>query len=153
MMSENKQRLSAAELDAIGKRASQAKVNSSDWRNLPIERWNIATFLAFIAEGTREKYGVDYAPGGGGSKAMRWNRERGMLKQAQGRYGNAVLRKFIEICWREYRTNKPAEFPYPTISFAMAYMDRYFAQAQAAIAAENRMANAKHAAEDLAEWL
>lgn len=46
-------------------KAKQPKIKSSDWRNLPIERWNIATFLAFITETTAEKYGQPYVPGGG----------------------------------------------------------------------------------------
>lgn len=137
-------------------KAKQPKIKSSDWRNLPIERWNIATFLAFITETTAEKYGQPYVPGGGGAKSVRWARERGMLKQAQGTYGNAVLRKFIELCWREYKTNKPDEYPYPTVVFMLSYMDRNFSKAQSEVARERRAAEAKVSAqsyEELADWL
>lgn len=87
---------------------------------------------------------------------MRWARERGMLKQAQGTYGNAVLRKFIELCWREYKTNKPDEYPYPTVVFMLSYMDRNFSKAQSEVARERRAAEAKVSAqsyEELADWL
>ncbi|MEH6941624.1 hypothetical protein [Bacillus sp. JJ722] len=128
------------------------KIKSSDWRNLPIERWNVASFTAFITDTTREKYGVEYQPGGKGAKNQRWARERGMLKQAQGTYGNAVLRKFIELCWREYTPK--AEFPYPTWTFMYSYMDRNFAKAQAEVARANRaQAVPTQDIEEIAEWL
>lgn len=127
---------------------------ASDHQARAIRDWNCATFLAYITETTREKYGVDYAPGGGGSKQARWNRERGMLKNAQGRYGNAVLRAFIEICWREYRTNKPELYPYPSVNFMIAYMDRHFAEAQSQVARASRAkaVQAEVAPEEDAEW-
>jgi len=125
------------------------KIKSTDWQSLPIADWNVATFLAFICDRTRELYGVEYAPGGSGAKQARWNRERGMLKNAQARYGNAVLRKFIEICWREYRTSKPELYPYPTVTFMLAYMDRHFAEAQAKVVRKENVINY----EELEEWL
>ena len=135
----------------------QRKPSQYDWKARSIEDWNANTFIAFIADNTRERYGVDYAPGGSGSKQQRWSRERGMLKQAQGRYGNAVLKRFIEICWREYRTTKPEQFPYPTWTFMYSYMDRYFAQAQAEVARESRREERKKDVgvdyEELADWL
>lgn len=129
------------------------KPSQYDWQARDITDWNTNTFLAFIGDKTKELYGVDYAPGGTGAKSARWSRERGMLKNAQGRYGNAVLKRFIEICWREYRTNKPDQFPYPTWTFMYSYMDRYFPQAQSEIAQENRRKEAKTDYAELADWL
>ena len=125
---------------------------ASDHQARAIADWNCATFLAYITETTRDKYGVDYAPGGGGSKQARWNRERGMLKQAQGRYGNAVLRAFIEICWRHY---KPTEqYRYLTVTFAISYLDRYFAEAQSQVARASRgkVVQSEVTPEEEAEW-
>lgn len=132
------------------------KPSQYDWKARSIEDWNANTFIAFIADNTRERYGVEYSPGGSGSKQQRWARERGMLKQAQGRYGNAVLKRFIEICWREYRTTKPEQFPYPTVVFMISYMDRYFPQAQVEVAAESRRKETKVNeinCDELEEWL
>lgn len=65
------------------------KPSQYDWQARELPDWNVNTFMAYIADNTRERYGIDYAPGGSGSKQQRWARERGMLKQAQERYGNA----------------------------------------------------------------
>lgn len=133
------------------------KPTQYDWQARDITDWNANTFLAFIGDKTKELYGVDYAPGGQGAKSARWSRERGMLKQAIGKYGNAVVKRFIEICWREYRTNKPELYPYPTVTFAISYMDRYFVKAQSEIAAEKRRTSEKPTQEinyeELGEWL
>lgn len=137
-----------------------ARIKSDDWRNLPIENWNINSFHAYIIERTAELYVHTYAPGGSGSKSNRWMREKGMLKQAQERYGNRVLREFLDVCWREYRTNKPDEFPYPSFTFMYAYMDRYFNEAQAAVAKGMAKAQREAQAEarrlgddEISDWL
>ena len=127
---------------------------ASDWRARDIDDWNVTTFHQFIIDGTRERYGVEYAPGGGGSRSQRWMREKGMLKQAQQAYGNEVLRKFIEMCWREYRTNQPDKYPYPTFSFMYAYMDRCLPEAQAEVEREKRKEQSKeNNINDIMEWL
>lgn len=134
----------------------QRKPSQYNWKARPIEDWNANTFIAFIADNTRERYGVDYAPGGSGSKQQRWSRERGMIKNAIGRYGNAVVKRFIEICWREYRTSDPVKYPYPTVVFMISYMDRYFAQAQSEVARESRRKQTKVNEinyDELDEWL
>jgi len=129
------------------------KPSQYDWKARSIEDWNANTFLAYIGDNTLERYGVEYSPGGSGSKQQRWARERGMLKQAQERYGNAVLKRFIDICWREYRTSDPVKYPYPTVVFMISYMDRYFPQAQAEVAAESRRKANEINYEELEEWL
>lgn len=135
----------------------QHKSSQYDWQARELPDWNANTFLAFIGDKTKELYGVDYAPGGQGAKSARWSRERGMLKQAIGKYGNAVVKRFIEICWREYRTTKPDQFPYPTWMFMYSYMDRHFTRAQSEIAAEKRRTSEKPTQEinyeELEEWL
>lgn len=136
---------------------NRKKPDQYDWRNRNLVDWNTNTFLSFIADNTKEMYGVDYAPGGYGSKSQRWARERGMMKNAIGQYGNAVVKRFIELCWRNYRTSQPDKFPYPTWTFMYSYMDRYFAQAQAEVARENRREERKKDGgidyEELADWL
>lgn len=127
------------------------KISTKDWRSLPLDRWNVTTFHAYIVDRTSELYGVDYAPGGGGSKSARWSREKGMLKQAQGTYGNAVLRKFIDLCHANYTPKR--EYPYPAFTFMYAYQDRLFAQAQTAIAEEKRREGALTGVEERAKAL
>ncbi len=105
------------------------KIKSDDHRNLPLADWNVRTFFAYLTHLTAEHFGVEYAPTGSGSKAQRWQRESGMMKQAQGKYGNAVLKRFIEISVEEYAPN--ADYPYVSFTFAYSYRDRNFAKAQA----------------------
>ena len=132
------------------------KPSQFDWQARELPDWNVNTFMAYIADKTKELYGVDYAPGGTGVKTSRYSRERGMMKNAIGQYGNAVVKRFIEICWREYRTNKPEQYPYPTVVFMISYMDRYFAQAQSEVARESRRKQTKVNEinyDELEEWL
>jgi hypothetical protein len=130
---------------------------SSDWQARDIADWNISSFTQYIVDRTAELYGQPYTPGGGGAKSQRWMREKGMLKNAQGKYGNKVLRAFIEICWREYRTSKPELYPYPSVSFMCGWMDRHFTEAQSQVAREARREAQSEAAEattkeERADW-
>jgi hypothetical protein len=119
----------------INNRATPA---TAQWRTLPIEKWNTTTYHAFLADLNREKYGVDYAPFGMGSVSQRWRTEKGQLKNAQGQYGNKVLRKYIEICFDKHRPN--SEYPCLAWGFMFAYMRNELAQAQAEVAREARRA-------------
>lgn len=109
---------------------------SAMWREYPLEKWNVTTFHSMISDLTREKYGVEYIPTGIGNRAQRWSREKGMIKNAQERYGNAVLKRFIELCFENYKPSD--EYPYVTFAFMYTYMDRYLTQAQSEIAREAR---------------
>ncbi|WP_096436593.1 hypothetical protein [Alteribacter populi] len=117
------------------------KPKSTDWRSLPVAEWNVASFSQYLIDQTAGLYGVTYAPGGGGSKSQRWMREKGMLKQAQGRYGNEVLRRFIDLCLTEYAP-KP-EYPFAAFTFMYSYMDRNLTKAQAQLAEERRKEQAR----------
>lgn len=102
---------------------------SKDWRNLPIEKWNTNTVHAFLIDMTKEKYNAIYVPGGGGPVSRRWVSEKGMIKRELDRKGPAVVKKFIEICWREYYTPNPKKFPYPTYGFMAGYMAHFWTEA------------------------
>lgn len=104
---------------------------AKDWRNRPIETWNVATFLAFITDQTEERFGITYAPGGRGAVSTRWSMERGMLNRKKEQYGNAVLRKFIELALDDYRPT--TDYPYVTVTFMLTYRDRLFVAAQKAV--------------------
>lgn len=105
------------------------KISTKDWRNLPIEKWNTTTTHAFLIEMTAEKFNAEYIPGGKGSKSQRWRMEQGMIKREIANRGAATVRKFIEICWREYFTPDPKAYPFPNWTFMVAYMDRYWTKA------------------------
>lgn len=114
------------------------KIPTKDWRNLPIEKWNTTTIHAYLIDETKRKYNAEYTPGGKGSKSQRWTAEKGMIKRELTKRGPEVVRKFIEICWREYFTPNPKKYPYPTFGFAMGYMDRFWTQATQEVAEGRR---------------
>lgn len=114
------------------------KVSTKDWANLPLSNWNTTTFTAYLEHLAQEQCGVTYEPTGGGSKAQRWSREKGMLKQAQTKYGNAVLKRFIEICFNTH-SPKP-QYPYPSFTFMYSYLSDRFPMAEQEVAKEHRIA-------------
>lgn len=99
------------------------KPKTADWRNLPIEQWNTTTVHAYLIDRTRELYGVEYVPGGKGTRSQRWSAEKGMIKRELTNKGAELVRKFIDVCWREYKTNNPGRYPYPTFGFMLGWMD------------------------------
>lgn len=126
-----------------------AKIKSDNWRELPIEDWNVATFKAYLVHLTAEKFGVTYEPRGKGSKAQRWARESGMMKNAAETYGNAELKRFIEICVNNYKP-KP-EYPHLTFAFAWGFMREKMPVAQAEIAKEKAKEERKQQAEEVTQ--
>lgn len=123
------------------------KTNSEDWRNLPIDKWNTTTYTAYLEHLTKENVGVTYEPTGGGSKGQRWSREKGMMKDAQARYGSAVVKRFIELCFDRHKP-KP-KFPYPSFTFMYSYMSDQFPVAEQAVAkAEKRLQEAERSDSD-----
>ena len=113
------------------------KISTKDWRNLPIEKWNTTTVHAFLIDETKRRFDVEYIPGGGGPKSKRWSAEKGMIKRELDRRGAEVVRKFIEICWREYYTPNPDKFPFPNWMFMCSYMDRNWTEAEREVKKEN----------------
>jgi hypothetical protein len=115
---------------------TQQRISTKDHVNLPIERWNVATFLAYLTDETQRQFGVTYAPGGRGALSSRWSMERGMLNAKKAQYGNATLRKFIELALESY--SPTADYPYVTFTFMISYRDRLFITAQKAVSDEAR---------------
>lgn len=113
------------------------KISTKDWRNLPIEKWNTTTVHAFLIDETKRRFDAEYIPGGGGPKSKRWSAEKGMIKRELDRRGAEVVRKFIEICWREYYTPNPDKYPFPNWMFMCSYMDRNWTEAEREVKKEN----------------
>jgi hypothetical protein len=91
-----------------------AKKNSKDWRNLPIEEWNAATFMSFMNEKHQEKFGIPYVPSSGN-----YGMDMGMVKNFFTKYGKEATRLFIEMCIDEKKPNPR----YPSLNFA--FMKKY----------------------------
>lgn len=106
------------------------KISTKDWRNLPTDQWNVTSFHAFLIDETKRRFDAEYVPGGGGPKSQRWAAEKGMLKREIERRGPEVVRKFIEICWREYYTPNPDKYPFPSFGFMLGWLDRHWTEAE-----------------------
>lgn len=89
------------------------KVNTADWRNLAIDKWNVRSFHAYFADMNREYYGVDYAP------MRNWKFEQGVIKRALAEHGAPLLKRCFDVIFREYRPTR--EFPVLTAGFTIAY--------------------------------
>jgi len=92
-----------------------SKVNRKDWRNLPSDQWNCATFHAYFADMNREKYGAEtYVP------LRNWGFEQRQLKSAIERYGPEVVR---EVCEQAFATYRPSrDYPQLNAGFVLSYM-------------------------------
>ncbi|MFS0562556.1 hypothetical protein AB1K91_17660 [Terribacillus sp. 179-K 1B1 HS] len=129
------------------KRATKPK--ATDWQNRDITDYNVSTYHAMLIDKNEELYGVSYQPFGKGAVSTRWQTEKGQLKQAQGQYGNAVLKRYIEICFAKHRFNP--EYPCLSFGFMFAYMRNELAQAQAEIARESKRREAAEKQSEVSE--
>ncbi|WP_010494986.1 hypothetical protein [Paenibacillus elgii] len=118
-----------------------AKINRKDWRNLPPEQWNVASFHAYFADMNREFYGVEtYVP------MRNWRFEQGVLKRAIDEHGPVMLRAAFDECFRTYRPTR--EYPLLTAGFAVAYrLNTIIPRLLAEQAAEERKEREREAAE------
>lgn len=122
----------------------------ADWRNLPLEHWNVRTVHAMIIDLNAERFGVEkYVPLRG------WAFEQGVIKRALSDYGAAALRETIERAFAEYRPS--AQYPQLTAGFLIAYMlprimPRVLAEQKRKTGVEEAVAGAM-SAEEMAAWL
>ncbi|MEC0328748.1 hypothetical protein P4H42_03805 [Paenibacillus macerans] len=122
----------------------------ADWRNLPLEHWNVRTAHAMIIELNAEKFGVDkYIPLRG------YGFEQGVIKRALAEYGAAALRITIERAFAEYKPGP--QYPQLTAGFLIAYMlprimPQVLAEEKRKAMSEESVADAM-SAEEMASWL
>lgn len=122
----------------------------ADWRNLPLEHWNVRTIHAMIIDLNAEKFAVDkYVPLRG------WGFEQGAIKRTLAEYGAGPLRITIERAFAEYRPS--AQYPQLTAGFLIAYMlprimPQVLAEEKRKAMSEESVADAM-SAEEMASWL
>jgi len=91
----------------------KTKINTADWRALPVDKWNVRTFSQMFIDLNREYYGMEYAP------MRNWRFEQGVLKRAIEAHGTALLKGAFDECFRTYRPTP--QYPILTAGFAVAY--------------------------------
>ena len=138
------------------KRLAPAK----DWRNRPLETWNVASFCAYLTDKHREMFGIDYAPMRG------WRTEQGILGGLIGTQSrtnprertasNSLVKAFIDDTFANYRPT--AQYPGTSFGFMYTYRKTDWQRLQAEEMAQARRADAVEAGnnDDWAEveaWL
>ena len=97
------------------KKPAAPKINTSDWRTLPYDKWTTRTVHAYFADRNRELYGIEqYVP------TRNFSFEQGVIKRNLTQYGAEVLREVFDEAFREYRPTR--EYPQLTAGFVLAYM-------------------------------
>ncbi|MGH0422144.1 hypothetical protein [Bacillus cytotoxicus] len=86
------------------------RISTKDFRNLPIEKWNVTTFREYLKHEHEERYKIPYVTR---SYAM----EGRMLKTFIAEYKPEATKQFIDACFADY---KPTQ-EYPGLNFAFMY--------------------------------
>ncbi|PFS24330.1 hypothetical protein COK65_30805 [Bacillus thuringiensis] len=86
------------------------RISTKDFRNLPIEKWNVTTFQEYLKHEHEERYKIPYVTR---SYAM----EGRMLKMSLAEYNQEVLKRFIDACFADYKPTRE----YPGLNFAFMY--------------------------------
>lgn len=93
-----------------GERKPKAKVNTKDWANLPLEKWNSTTVREYIKDLNVKRFGIPCI-----SNNVRV--ENAMVSKFIKEYGIEVTKDFVEMCVTNYRPNPN----YPTVNFGTMY--------------------------------
>ncbi|PDZ36460.1 hypothetical protein CON18_30520 [Bacillus cereus] len=86
------------------------RISTKDFRNLPIEKWNVTTFREYLKHEHEERYKIPYVTR---SYAM----EGRMLKMSLAEYNQEILKRFIDACFADYKPTRE----YPGLNFAFMY--------------------------------
>jgi hypothetical protein len=86
------------------------KISVKDWRNLPINEWNVTTFRCYLADQHENKFGIPYI-------TKNYQTEGSMLKTTIKQFGQEATKLFIDKCLDDYTPKKD----YPGISYGFMY--------------------------------
>lgn len=128
-------------------------VAAKDWRNRPIETWNVVSFTEYLKDEHMRIYGVPYAP-------MRsWGFEQGHLGDLIGTQArtkpkprtatNAQVKRFIDECFASYTPND--RYPTTNFGFSISYRKNELQRILLDGQAQARRAEAVEAS-DIDDW-
>ncbi|PFZ37986.1 hypothetical protein COL77_25880 [Bacillus wiedmannii] len=86
------------------------RISTKDFRNLPIEKWNVTTFREYLKHEHEERYKIPYVTR---SYAM----EGRMLKTFIAEHTSEATKRFIDACFADYKPTRE----YPGLNFAFMY--------------------------------
>lgn len=121
------------------------------YTEIPVDKWNVKHFHAYLSDEHQRKFNVSYAP------MKSWRTEQGLLgnivgtAKKAGTHDKALIKAFIDRCFANY---KPTQ-DYPGISFGFmwTYMQRELQLAEMDAKKAEALAKASEEMEGLAEWL
>ncbi|MHC8516827.1 hypothetical protein [Sporosarcina sp. ITBMC105] len=127
---------------------------AKDWRNRPLETWNVSSFCAYLTDKHVAMFGIPYAPMRG------WRTEQGILgvligtqsrKEPRPRTAsNAAVKRFIDDTFASYKPTR--EWPGTSFGFMWTYRKHEWQRILAEeMAQERRKAHAAQA-QDYAEY-
>ncbi|WP_239432466.1 hypothetical protein [Sporosarcina sp. ACRSL] len=128
-----------------------------DWRNRPLDTWNVATFTAYLTDKHREMFGIDYVPMRG------WRTEQGILGGLIGTQSrtaprprtvsNALVKRFIDETFASYTPT--AQWPGTSFGFMWSYRKTDWQRLQAEELAQQRRKESVDntpSTDELANW-
>lgn len=86
------------------------KLDTKDFRNLPLEKWNSTTIREYVKFLNMERFGIP-------SVTFNVCQENAMISKMIKEYGIEVTVAFVKECVKTYKPNAQ----YPTVSFATMY--------------------------------
>lgn len=130
---------------------------AKDWRNRPLDKWNVISFTEYLKDTHKERFGIDYAPMGG-----RWGVEQGILGDLIGTQSrtnpkprtasNADVRRFIDETFAGYTPT--AQYPGTSFGFMWTYRKTDWQRICAASMAQERRKEAvvETDIDELSDW-
>lgn len=121
------------------------------YTEIPIDKWNVGHFHAYLADEHLRRYGVSYMPFRG------WTAEKGIIgryigtARKQGMYPKEIVKDFIDRCFDEWRPN--AQYSGVSFGFMSTYMTRHLQDAEKAANVKRAEAEAAENYEEVADWL
>lgn len=132
---------------------------AKDWRNRPIETWNVTTFTEYLRDRHHELFGISYAPFGG-----TWGMEQGVLGDLIGTQSrvnpkrrtasNEAVKRFIDETFEDYKPT--AQYPGTSFGFMWTYhkADWQRIEAEEARRLKNDQAiEEQPSLDEISEWL
>ncbi|KFM99721.1 hypothetical protein D0U04_13585 [Bacillus clarus] len=86
------------------------RISTKDFRNLPIEKWNVTTFREYMLHVHETKYKIPYV-------ARNYAVEGRMLKAFIAEHKPEATKRFIDACFADYKPTRE----YPGLNFAFMY--------------------------------
>lgn len=109
-----------------------AKIKTDDYENLPIEKWNATTYRAYMKHLHEQRFKIPYV-------ANNFAVEGKMITTMRNDYGNEVVKRFVEACFKQYTPTNPA-YPGLNFGFMFSYLrERYLPPVLAQIAKEKQI--------------